>query len=82
MSKVNKNKGYEKYEWGVMKNIKYKIEQYNLIITRTCKGRTLVIVEQREYNEEIVEFITSNGLIVAKSDPMKTCQSNKKKAFN
>jgi hypothetical protein len=64
---------------GSHEKIKYKIEQYNLIITRTGKGRTLVIMEQREYNEEIVEFISSNGLIAAKSDPMKTCQSNKKR---
>jgi hypothetical protein len=68
---------------GITKSRKDKIKRHNLIITRADMGRTLVIMGQQEYNEKIMDFMNSNRLTVAKSDPTKTYhQSNIKKALN
>jgi hypothetical protein len=44
-----------------MNNIKKKINQNQLIVTKANKGNTLVILRKVEYNNKIEEFITQNN---------------------
>jgi hypothetical protein len=58
-------------EWKVMKGIKDKIANNNLVITRADKGRTLVITEQANYESKITEFINNNEFTETSTDPTK-----------
>jgi hypothetical protein len=39
-------------------NIRNKIKEHNLIVTKADKGNTLVIMQKNEYNQKIDDFIT------------------------
>jgi len=50
-----------KEEWNTIKNIKNKIKEHNLIITKADKGKSIIIMEQHEYTQHIEEFIKENN---------------------
>jgi hypothetical protein len=50
-----------KEEWNTIKNIKDKIKEHNLIITKADKGKSIIIMEQHEYTQHIEEFIKENN---------------------
>jgi hypothetical protein len=42
-------------------NIKNKIKQHQLILTKADKGNTLVIINQEDYDRKVNEFISNNN---------------------
>jgi hypothetical protein len=42
-------------------NVKYKIKQHQLIVTKADKGKTLVIINQEDYDRNVNEFISNNN---------------------
>jgi hypothetical protein len=77
----NNNREQDKYEWRTMKELKEKLKKYNLIVTRADKGRTVVIMEQAQYDNKVTESMQGNRIRVTKNDPTTTFQSKIKKAL-
>lgn len=46
---------------GTRKNLKQKINQNQLIVTKADKGNTLVIIHNENYYKKIEEFIANNN---------------------
>jgi hypothetical protein len=46
----------EHLEWNTIKSLKHKTNQNQLIITKTDKGNTLIILHKDDYNNKIKEF--------------------------
>jgi hypothetical protein len=63
-------------EWNILKNIKHKIEQNQLVITKADKGNTLVIIHKDEYHNKIQEFINNNNFNKLPSDITNKVQKN------
>jgi hypothetical protein len=55
-------------------NIKRKI-QNKLIITKADKGKTLVILTEEEYKQEIIKFIQDNNFTLISKDPTQQYQN-------
>jgi hypothetical protein len=51
----------EAREHRLIKDIKKKIEQNQLIVTKADKGNSLVILHKEDYNNKVEEFITNNS---------------------
>jgi hypothetical protein len=75
----NKN---AKLEWKIMKGIKDKITNNNLVIKRADKGRTVVIIEQEDYEYKILDFINNNDFIETNIDPTKQYHRNTRNVAN
>lgn len=54
-----------------IRNIKDKMNDNNVIITKADKGNTLVLLPQQEYINKIHEFIDSNNIETLADDPTK-----------
>jgi hypothetical protein len=74
ITRKQRNNTMNKEEWNIIRNIKEKIEEHNLIITRADKGKTIVIMEQQEYIQHIQEFINENNYTLMQRNPMKQYQ--------
>jgi hypothetical protein len=46
-----------------IRNIRNKLKQNNLIVTKADKGNTLVIIQQNDYHQKVDEFITQNQFV-------------------
>jgi hypothetical protein len=78
----NYNKIKAKQEWKILKEIKQKITNNNLIITRADKGRTVVITEYDEYKAKILDFINDNNYTEINTDPTKSYHRTIKNTVN
>jgi hypothetical protein len=76
---INNDKELDKYEWRTLKELKEKIRKHNLTITRADKGRTVVLMEQAQYDKKVIEFLQDNGIRATKNDPTNVFQSKIKK---
>jgi hypothetical protein len=47
----------------LIRNIRNKLKQNNLIVTKADKGNTLVIIQQDDYHQKVDEFITQNQFV-------------------
>jgi hypothetical protein len=63
-----------KEEWNIIRNIKNKIKEHDLIITKADKGKTIIIMEQHEYKQHIEEFIKENNYTLLQHNPTKQYQ--------
>jgi hypothetical protein len=63
-----------KEEWNIIKNIKDKIKEHNLIIMKADKGKSIIIMEQHEYTQYIEEFIKENNYTLLQHNPTKQYQ--------
>jgi hypothetical protein len=75
----NNNREQDKQEWRTLKELKETISKHNLTITRADKGRTVVIMEQAQYDNKVMEFL--HGIRAAKNDPTNIFQSKIKQAL-
>jgi hypothetical protein len=66
----------EHLEWNTIKNLKQKINQNQLIVTKADKGNTLVILHRDDYNNKIEEFITKNNFTKLPHDITSKQQQN------
>jgi hypothetical protein len=71
ISKNNKENSNikNKEEWKIIMNIKYKIRENNLIVTKADKGKTIVILTEHEYKQKIRNFIQDNQFVLINKDP-------------
>ena len=65
MSNINLNKGNNShlsgnYDTNIIKSIKHKISQNNLIVTKADKGNSVVILHKDDYDEKVLTFINDN----------------------
>ncbi|KAI5700892.1 hypothetical protein M8J75_003872 [Diaphorina citri] len=61
----------------IMKSIRLKLANNNLIMTKADKSSTIVVLEQQEYNNKVLEFINKDPLIrPLANNPTNRCQSN------
>jgi hypothetical protein len=63
-----------KYEKQLVCNMKKKINENDLIITKADKSNTLIIMKQDEYNQKTTEFMTNNNYIALPKDQTKKQQ--------
>jgi hypothetical protein len=63
-----------KEEWNTIKNIKDKIKEHNLIITKADKVKSIIIMEQHEYTQHIEESIKENNYSLLQHNPTKQYQ--------
>jgi hypothetical protein len=69
-------------EWNKIKNLKQKINQDQIIITKTDKGHTLVTLHRDEYNNKIEEFIIKNNFTKLPQDITSKQQQNIRNNLN
>jgi hypothetical protein len=65
-----------KQEWKTTKDIEKKITEHKLIITQTDKGKTIVIIQEQEYNKTVSDFISKTQFTCITQDPTKQYQNN------
>ena len=70
----NTNNKKNKYEWKQIMNIKNKISENKLTITKADKGKTLVILTQDEYKHKVKSFIQDNQFQKIRNDPTQQYQ--------
>jgi hypothetical protein len=63
-----------KYEKQLVWNIKKKINENDLIITKADKGNTLIIMKKDEYNQKTTDFMVNNKFIALTKDQTKKQQ--------
>ena len=73
----NKNKR----EWKIALNIKRKMLDNKLVITKADKGKTLVIITEEEYQQKIMKFIHENNFTLINKDPTQQYQNNIKQTI-
>jgi hypothetical protein len=85
-TKNNNKKAYAtkqaKYEKQLVWNIKKKINENDLIITKADKGNTLIIMKQDEYNQKTTEFMVNNNYIALTQDQTKKQQRTIRNTIN
>ena len=59
----------------IIKSIKNKCTDNNLIICKADKGNTITILNKTDYIDKVDEFITENNFIELKKDPTNTFQN-------
>jgi hypothetical protein len=47
-------------EWKLVTKIEERVHHNNLIVTRSDKGHTLVILGEQEYDSKIMDFVSSS----------------------
>jgi hypothetical protein len=70
------------YEKKLINNIKTKMMQNHLIITKADKGNTLVIIHEHEYNEKVQEFISNNNFTKLSQDITNKQQKHTRSSIN
>lgn len=80
--KVTYKTKQEAHEKKLIKNIKKKLTQNNLTVTKSNKENTLVIIHQDDYNQKINEFITNNNFTNVTKDHTKIQQRAIKETIN
>jgi hypothetical protein len=65
-----------------MKNMKKKIEQNQLIMTKADKSSTLVILHKEDYNNKVEGFITNNNYTKLSHDITNKLQRHIKNSLN
>jgi len=53
----------------VLKELNKKLIIENAIITQADKGKTLVVINQKEYSEKVHSFFTANNFNTLNKDP-------------
>jgi hypothetical protein len=66
----------------MIKDIKRKIQQDQLIITRADKGNMLIIMHKEDYNNKIEEFIMKNDFVKLLEDVTKKQHKNIRNTIN
>jgi UDP-glucose 4-epimerase len=64
-----------------MKEIKQKIMDNKLIVTQADKEKTIVIIQEQEYNNIVHDFINTKQLTKLTHDPVKYHQNNTKEVI-
>lgn len=62
----------------IIKNIKNKIVNSDIIFKKADKGNSLVILNNNDYNTKIMDFLKESQAMQLKSDPTKRFQTNVK----
>ena len=63
------NKCVEKKTITCVKRAQQKLITENAIITQVDKGKTVVVINQKEYSEKVHSFITANNFNTVNKDP-------------
>jgi hypothetical protein len=71
--KDNMNNTRNKMEWKLIRNIRNKLVENELIITKANKGKTVVILTMEDYTQK-VNFIQENQFVLINNDPTKNYQ--------
>jgi hypothetical protein len=80
--RTNHKTRQESIEKKIITNLKKKIKEHNLIVTKADKGNTLVIIEQNEYHQKIKDFITQNNFTKVPNNHTNKQQKAIKAAIN
>ncbi|KAI5631461.1 reverse transcriptase (RNA-dependent DNA polymerase) domain-containing protein [Phthorimaea operculella] len=66
----------------IIKNIKNKIKENNLIVTKADKGNTVIITTKEEYTNKVDDFLKSGQFQVLKKDPTEIYNREVKNTVN
>jgi hypothetical protein len=72
----------ESVEKKLIRKIRSKLKQNNLIVTKADKGNTLVIMQQNDYHQKVDEFITQNQFVKIEDNYTKKQQNTIKTTIN
>jgi hypothetical protein len=72
LDKKNRNNKQTKTEWNILKNIKQKLENNNLILTQADNGKEIVILQKQIYEQYIQDFLNQTHFTPITHDPTKT----------
>jgi hypothetical protein len=72
--KDNANNTRNKMEWKVIRNIRNKLAENELIITKADKRKTIVIRTMEDYTHKVNNFIQENQFVLINNDPTKNYQ--------
>lgn len=64
------------------KQLKAKITQENLTVTKADKGNSIVILDKEDYNKKVQDFINTNEISSLKTDPTNTHLTTLKQELN
>jgi hypothetical protein len=70
-NKKNRNNKHTKNEWNILKSIKQKSENNNLVLTHADKGKTVVVLQKHLYEQYIQDFLSQNTFTPIPHDPTK-----------
>jgi hypothetical protein len=60
-----------KIEWKLIRHIRNKLMENELIITKADKGKTIVILTKEDYTQKVNNFIQENQFTLLNNDPTK-----------
>jgi predicted transcriptional regulator len=63
-----------KMEWKLIRNIRNKLAENELIITKADKGKTIVMLTMEDYTQKVNNFIEVNQIVLINNDPTKNYQ--------
>jgi hypothetical protein len=72
--KDNTNNTRNKMEWKLIRNIRNKLAENELIITKANKGKTIVILTMEDYTQKVNNFIQENQFVLINNDSTKNYQ--------
>jgi hypothetical protein len=72
--KDNTNNTRNKMEWKLIRNIRNKRAENELIITKADKGKTIVILTTEDYTPKVNNFIQENQFVLLNNDPTQNYQ--------
>jgi putative IMPACT (imprinted ancient) family translation regulator len=72
--KDNMNNARNKIEWKLIRNIRNKLAENELIITKEDKGKTIVVLTMEDYTQKVNNFIQENQFVLINNDPTKNYQ--------
>jgi hypothetical protein len=75
----NANKNFRhRREWNIIKKIKQKLNKNSLMISKSDKGKTIVILPLETYKTKIHDFIQNNQFINLHNNPTDQKKKNDK----
>jgi hypothetical protein len=72
--KDNMNNTRSKIEWKLIRNMKIKLAENELILTKADKGKTIVTLTIEDYTQKVSNFIQENQFVLLNNDPTQNYQ--------